>query len=83
MEMTRLTIHSTHNESYLRCVSGASEVGVDLFRFCLIQRHEPVQDVVACGGIIGTTLGSVSSRTFRMQERGAYHHNLGSNSAWG
>ena len=31
-------------------------MGVDLLLLCLVQRHEPVKDVVAGSSIVGTTL---------------------------
>lgn len=40
----------------MRGVSGTCEVGVDLFLLRLVERHEAVEDVVASGGIVGTTL---------------------------
>lgn len=36
-EGVELTIDSTHDKPYLSCISGASEMGVDLFRFGLIE----------------------------------------------
>ena len=32
---------------------------VDLLRFVLVQRNESVQDIVACGSVIGTTLSRI------------------------
>jgi hypothetical protein len=50
-----LTIDGTHDEPYLGGIGGASEVSVDLLCFGLIERHESVQDIVACCGIIRAT----------------------------
>lgn len=51
-----LTIHSRHDESDLGGIGGACEVGVDLLLFCLVQRNEPVENVVASRGVVGTPL---------------------------
>ncbi len=50
-----LTIDGTHDEPYLGGIGGAGEVSVDLLCFGLIERHESVQNVVACCGIIRAT----------------------------
>lgn len=50
-----VTVDSGHNEANLRRVCGTGEVGVDLFLFLLIERHEAVQDVFTGRWIIRTT----------------------------
>lgn len=51
----KLTIDSRHNESNLRSVGSASEMGVDLFGLVLVETDESVQDVVTCEGVIIST----------------------------
>lgn len=67
--MVWLTVDSAHDKPYLCCVSGACEMGVDLLGLCLVQRYKPVENVVACSGVIGATLRRVSSSTFGNHER--------------
>jgi len=47
------TVDSTHDESDLGGVCRTGEMGVDLFRLCLVERDESVQNVVTGGGIVG------------------------------
>jgi hypothetical protein len=49
-----LTIDSAHDESDLRGVCSTGEVGVDLFGFGLVERHESVENVIASRSIIRT-----------------------------
>lgn len=50
------TVNCSHDETDLCSVRGACEVGVDLLLLGLVERHKTVQDVVACCGVVGTTL---------------------------
>ena len=50
-----LTVDGCHDESDLCRVGGTCEVGVDLLGLVLVQGHEAVEDVVARGGVVGTT----------------------------
>ncbi len=57
------TIHGGHDEANLRGVGGAGEVGVDLLRLVLIQRHEAVEDVITGRGVVGASWRSAVSHT--------------------
>lgn len=50
------TIDSGHDESDLSGVSGTCEMGVDLLLLGLVQGDEAVENVVAGGSVVGTTL---------------------------
>lgn len=52
----KLTVHCSHDEANLGGVGGTGEVSVDLLLLGLVQGHEAVEDVVACGGVVGTAL---------------------------
>lgn len=51
----KLTINSRHDESNLRSIGSASEMGVDLFCLVLVETDESVQDVVTCESVIIST----------------------------
>ena len=51
----RFTVHSSHNESDLRSISGTRKVRVDLLRFMLVEGDKAVENVVASRGIVGST----------------------------
>lgn len=53
---SKLTIDSGHDETNLHRVCGTCEMRVDLLRLVLVQADEAVEDIVACGGVIGATL---------------------------
>ena len=50
------TIYSSHDESNLHRVCGTGEVGVDLLSLVLVEGDESVEDVVACGSVVGAAL---------------------------
>lgn len=50
------TIDCSHDEPDLGRIRGAGEVSIDLLLLCLVQRDESVEDVVASGCVVGTTL---------------------------
>lgn len=50
------TVDSSHNESDLGCVCGARKVCVDLLLLGLVERDEAVQNIVAGGGVVGSSL---------------------------
>ena len=56
MQSQKLTIDSGHDEANLGGVGGASEVGVNLLGLVLVQADEAVENVVAGGGVVVTTL---------------------------
>ena len=49
------TVDGSHDESNLSGIRGTGEVGVDLFGLVLVQRHESVENVIACRGVVRTT----------------------------
>lgn len=49
------TVNRGHDESNLRGVGRACEVGIDLLVLGLIQRNESVEDIIASSGIIGAS----------------------------
>ena len=51
-----LTVDGSHDESDLHGIRGTREMRVNLLGLVLVQRHEPVEDVVAGSGVIGATL---------------------------
>ena len=55
------TIDSRHNETYLGGISSASEVGIDLLRFVLVQGDKSVQDIVAGRSVIRSTFSNIRS----------------------
>ena len=50
-----LTVDGCHNEPNLCRVGGTCEMGVDLLGLVLVQGHEAVENIVARGGVVGTT----------------------------
>jgi hypothetical protein len=58
------TVNGRHDKPDLRRVGCTSEMGVYLFGFVLIQGHEPVENVVACRGIVRSTLCTIRSLVF-------------------
>lgn len=51
-----LTVDSGHDEPDLCRIGGTCEMCVDLLRLMLVQADESVEDVVACRGVVLTTL---------------------------
>lgn len=51
-----LTVDGSHDEANLCCVGGTCKVCVDLLVLRLVQRHEPVEDIVAGSRVVCTTL---------------------------
>ena len=51
-----LTVDCSHDESDLHGVRGTCEVSVNLLGLVLVQRHKPVEDVVASGRVVGAAL---------------------------
>ncbi len=53
------TVDSCHDKADLCGVRGAREVGVDLLRLMLVEGYEPVQDVIAGSGVVGSTFSTI------------------------
>jgi hypothetical protein len=53
------TIDCCHDKPDLHCICCAGKMGINLLGLMLIERHEPVEDVVASCRIVGATYDNV------------------------
>lgn len=54
-----LTIDGGHDEAYLCSIGGTGEMSIYLFGLVLVQRHEAIQDVIACRRIVRSTFSNI------------------------
>ena len=55
------TVDGSHDESYLGCIGGTGEMGVDLLGLVLVEGYEAVEDVVARGRVVRSTFSNIRS----------------------
>lgn len=53
------TIYSGHDEANLCSVRGACKMGIDLLGLVLVQGNKTVEDIIAGGGIVGSTFSTI------------------------